>query len=133
MSDDDASEGREQSSAAAETTGDDKGSPEHEIDLIANPFQVDTAGRENTRARDSPARVAVGAKTIPERQEVVRGRLAQWLVMATILLVGFLTLALAANWLNSDELKTAAAVVLSPLVALAGTAAGFYFGGKGAT
>lgn len=72
-------------------------------------------------------------RTIPERQEAIRGRLAQWLIMATILLMGFLTLSLAANWLNSDELKTSAAVVLSPLVALAGTAAGFYFGGKGST
>jgi hypothetical protein len=123
-------ESSEQPAANVETV-DDGNHPEHQLDLIANPFQVDVAGRENLRAHDSPVRVAVETKTIPERQEAVRGRLAQWLIMATILLMGFLTLALAANWLNSDELKTSAAVVLSPLVALAGTAAGFYFGGKG--
>ncbi len=115
----------------AEGAGDvSDGAPEHELDLIANPFQVDVAGGENLQARDRPGRVAVGSKTIDELQEKVRGRLAQGLIVATIVLIGFLALALAANWLNSDEVKTAAAVLLSPLVALAGSATGFYFGGK---
>jgi hypothetical protein len=104
--------------------------PEAQLDLVANPFQVDVEGGENRHAQQEPARLAVASKTIETRQETVRGRLAQWLVLASIVLIAFLAVAVAANWLNSDELKTSVAVLLSPLVALTGSAAGFYFGGK---
>lgn len=118
---------------AADPTGSPE--PAHEeteaqLDLVSNPFQVDVEGGENRQVQQEPARLAVAAKTIETRQETVRGRLAQWLISASIALIAFLAVALAANWLNSDELKTAVAVLLSPLVALAGSATGFYFGGK---
>jgi hypothetical protein len=106
------------------------GDPEAQLDLVANPFQVNVEGGENRDAQQEPARLAVSAKTIETRQETVRGRLAQWLVLASIVLIAFLAVAVAANWLNADELKTSVAVLLSPLVALTGSAAGFYFGGK---
>jgi len=130
-------EGEPETPAAAEAAAGapppispDEDEPEAQLDLVANPFQVDVEGGENTQAQQEPARLAVSAKTIETRQETVRGRLAQWLVLASIVLVAFLAVALAANWLNSDELKTSVAVLLSPLVALTGSAAGFYFGGK---
>jgi hypothetical protein len=130
-------EGEPEAPAAAEAAAGapppvspDEDEPEAQLDLVANPFQVDVEGGENTQAQQEPARLAVSAKTIETRQETVRGRLAQWLVLASIVLVAFLAVALAANWLNSDELKTSVAVLLSPLVALTGSAAGFYFGGK---
>jgi hypothetical protein len=37
----------------------------------------------------------------------------------------------AANLLTSDEAKDLAAAVLSPVIAVTGTALGFYFGGRG--
>lgn len=116
--------------AGAPETSPGADDPQAQLDLVANPFLVNVEGGENRQAQQEPTRLAVSAKTIETRQETVRGRLAQWLVLASIVLIAFLAVAVAANWLNSDELKTSVAVLLSPLVALTGSAAGFYFGGK---
>lgn len=65
-------------------------------------------------------------------REKTRSRLAQilvWLlVVASLTLIG----ATAAGWLTLDEAKTLAGVVFSPLIAVTGTALGFYFGGRSA-
>lgn len=78
----------------------------------------------------SAVRVATSTKTIEEEQEKVRGRLAQWLVAAVVVLILFLAGAVAADWLTTEQVKSLSAVTLSPLIGLAGTAAGFYFGQK---
>ena len=95
---------------------------EHVLDL--------TAGPKDPSLRDDPKRVATSTKTIDEAQEKVRGRLAQWLTGAVVVLILFLAVAVAATWLSTDDVKALAAVILSPLVGLAGSAAGFYFGQK---
>jgi membrane-bound ClpP family serine protease len=87
-----------------------------------------TVADEDTGLRDEPKRVATSTKTIEEAQEKVRGRLAQWLTGAVVLLIFFLAGCVAAGWLNPNEVEKLAAVVLSPLIGLAGSAAGFYFG-----
>jgi len=89
-----------------------------------------TADQEDSELRDAPRRVATSTKAIEEAQEKVRGRLAQWLTGAVGVLILFLAVAVAADWLDSEQVKSLAAVILSPLVGLAGSAAGFYFGQK---
>ncbi len=98
------------------------------LDLTANPYQVDVGGTEVPDASTEPKRVADRVKTIEEEQEKIRGRLAQWLTGATIVIAVLLVFGLATDLLTSGELKDGAAAILSPLVALAGTATGFYFG-----
>lgn len=89
-----------------------------------------TDEQEDSGRRAEPNRVAVSTETIKEAQEKIRGRLAQWLTAAVVGLILFLAAAVAAGWLSSEEVKSISAVILSPLVGLAGSAAGFYFGQK---
>lgn len=110
-------------------TGEVPPGSEPDIDLIANPYLVDV-DREDQSRSTAPERVATKTKTIAEAQEAVRGRLAQWLTGGAVVLVFFFAVAAAAKWLSPDDVKTLAAVILSPLVGLAGSAAGFYFGQK---
>lgn len=78
----------------------------------------------------SAVRVATSTETIEKERERVRGRLAQWLVATVVVLILFLAVAVAASWLTTEQVKSLTAVILSPLIGLAGTAAGFYFGQK---
>lgn len=102
---------------------------EPELDLINNPYLLGV-GKEEQKRPDSPERVATKTKTIPEVQEAIRGRLAQWLTGGAVGLIFLLALAAIASWLSPDQIETLAAVILSPLVGLAGSATGFYFGQK---
>jgi Flp pilus assembly protein protease CpaA len=54
----------------------------------------------------------------------------RWLIAAVVVLILFLAAAVAADWLTTEQVKSLTAVILSPLIGLAGTAAGFYFGQK---
>jgi len=98
----------------------EEGDGDHLLDL--------TVAEEDPALRDDPSRVATETRTIDEAQEKVRGRLAQWLTGAVVVLVLFLAVGVAAGWLTPDEVEKVAAVMLSPLIGLAGSAAGFYFG-----
>ncbi len=99
-----------------------------ELDLISNPYLVGPGGVEDLGRKQAPRAVAVKTKSIEERQEVVRGRLAQWLTVGTIALMFLFVVSVAADWMRPEEVKTMSAVILTPLVGLAGSAAGFYFG-----
>lgn len=89
-----------------------------------------TADQEDSGLGDAPRRVATSTRALEEAQEKVRGRLAQWLTGAVVVLILFMAVAVAAGWLSGEQVKSLSAVVLSPLVGLAGSAAGFYFGQK---
>lgn len=60
----------------------------------------------------------------------MRGRLAAALVSLVGVTVVFGFLGLAWHWATFAEIKELILTVLTPLVALAGTAVGFYFGVK---
>lgn len=102
---------------------------ERELDLIQKPY-LTGHGDEVASRPDEVKRVAKKTKTVEEAQERVRGRLAQWLTFGAVALIFFFAGATAAGWLTANEVKTLAAVVLSPLVGLAGSATGFYFAQK---
>jgi hypothetical protein len=102
--------------------------PERELDLIQNPFLTGVGGVEDKSLKDDPRSVAVKTKTLAEKQELVRGRLAQWLTAGAIILIFLFAISVAADWMRPEEVKTLSAVILTPLVGLAGSAAGFYFG-----
>jgi hypothetical protein len=63
-------------------------------------------------------------------RERTRSRLAQALVGALILVTLGLVVLTAFDAITVDEAKDLAVAVLSPLVAITGTALGFYFGGR---
>jgi hypothetical protein len=98
-----------------------------DLDLTKHPFLVE-AGREEKDRSPKTERVAVGAVSLNKEQEKVRGRLAQWLTAGALVLILFFAISVAADWMRPEEVKTLAAVILSPLIGLAGSAAGFYFG-----
>jgi hypothetical protein len=69
---------------------------------------------------------------LEERQERIRGRIAQALIVLLYLIVlpSFFYL----WWYKSlGDLKPLLELILAPIVALVGTATGFYFGGRGKT
>ena len=61
-------------------------------------------------------------------REKTRGLLALGLTLLLFLIALLLVVCTAADWLTSTEAKDLAASVLSPVVAVTGTALGFYFG-----
>jgi hypothetical protein len=65
-------------------------------------------------------------RSIPEMRELVRGWLAKGLVWLLILTVMSILILLATGRLTAVQ----ASLVLSPVVALTGTALGFYFGSE---
>jgi hypothetical protein len=99
-----------------------------DLDLTANPYLLDAGGAEDRSRSTVPERIATDTKTLEETQEKVRGRLAQLLTGGAVLLILFFAVSAAADWLRPEEVKTLSAVILSPLIGLAGSAAGFYFG-----
>jgi hypothetical protein len=77
----------------------------------------------------SPIRETGADYNLVKAQEETRSHLARWLLY---LLIGTVVLSislLAAGRLTTDDVGS----VLSPVVALTGTALGFYFGGRGHT
>ena len=66
---------------------------------------------------------------IDHEQEKVRGRIASALVGLLFMIV---LLAFISHWwgVNYDELKGLLELIIAPVVALVGSATGFYFGGK---
>jgi hypothetical protein len=98
------------------------------------------ASRRPTRSTRTPpagippppvsARWRVGRPYDPEpRREETRSRLAIALVALLFLVATLLIVFTAAALLSIEEAKDLAATVLSPVVAVTGTALGFYFGG----
>ena len=67
---------------------------------------------------------------IEEIRERTRSRLAQVLVLLLVCTALLLIVFTAAKLLSIDDTKDLAASVLSPVVAVTGTALGFYFGGR---
>lgn len=63
-------------------------------------------------------------------RETTRSRLALILTRLVFLIAIMLVVFLGTNLLTGDETKELAATVLSPIVAVTGTALGFYFGGR---
>jgi len=63
-------------------------------------------------------------------REKTRSRLAQLLVVLLVLVALSLIGLTAWGKLSIDEAKDLAGTVLSPLIAVTGTALGFYFGGR---
>ena len=65
----------------------------------------------------------------PEREKV-RGIIALTLILLLVgtVLLSFLSLWL--EWVTAKDLESLLKLVLAPIVALAGSATGFYFGGK---
>lgn len=68
-----------------------------------------------------------------EHRERARQRLAETLVgiLALIVLFSFLTLWWSTVSVKSSDLKDLLSILLAPIATLAGSAIGFYFGGKG--
>jgi hypothetical protein len=64
-------------------------------------------------------------------QEKTRARLAIGLLLLLAIVVFVLLGAALSHRMNVAEIKDLAAVLLGPLVALAGSATGFYFGSRG--
>jgi hypothetical protein len=63
-------------------------------------------------------------------REQTRSRLAQALVALLFLVATLLVVLTAFDKLSVEEAKDLAATVLGPVVAVTGTALGFYFGGR---
>jgi hypothetical protein len=73
----------------------------------------------------------VGAVYNPEpEREKMRGRLALGLVALLAVVIVSSLVFIALNWATVADIKTLLDTIMSPLVALAGTALGFYFGGR---
>ena len=70
------------------------------------------------------------ASDLARDQEGARRRLAYSLIGLLALVVVLLLLGDFAHWIDVDEAKDLALAILSPVVVLAGTAIGFYFGGN---
>lgn len=91
----------------------------------------DGSGVEGSAVLPRPRRLEVGAKYDPAPlRERTRSRLAAALValLATISLL--LVVGAAFRWFSVAEAKDLAVAVLTPLIAITGTALGFYFGGN---
>jgi len=81
-----------------------------------------------------PTSLAVGGTYDPAPlREKTRSRLALILTVLVFLIAIMLVIFLGTNLLSADETKGLAAIVLSPIVAVTGTALGFYFGGRSAS
>jgi hypothetical protein len=66
-------------------------------------------------------------------RERLRGALAAILLVLLAAVIGLAWLALWADIATEPEIKDLLSVMLTPVVALVGSALGFYFGGKSAT
>lgn len=66
----------------------------------------------------------------PEREKI-RGIIALTLILLFVATVLLSFLSLWLGWVAVDDLETFLKLVLGPIIALAGSATGFYFGGKG--
>jgi ABC-type transport system involved in cytochrome c biogenesis permease subunit len=121
--------GEEKQESDLDLTNESPSKSETVLDLAERPYLV-TPDREDKSRSNAPERVATKTKTIEEEQEKIRGRLAQLLTGGAVILVFFFAVAAAAEWLSPDQIETLAAVILSPIIALAGSATGFYFGQK---
>lgn len=73
-------------------------------------------------------RVEVSAYTPDRDRELVRGRIAQWLLGLFILIIAAVLGGLLFKWLPIENLEKIGAIILSPMVALLGAVMGFYFG-----
>ena len=79
----------------------------------------------------TPRFLQVGGKYDPsEVRERTRRQLALILAVLLFLIAFLLLIFTAADLLTTDQAKDLAASVLSPVVAVTGTALGFYFGGR---
>lgn len=89
-------------------------------------------GEQRVARRTVPTRRAyVGRPYDPAPvREATRSWLAKALVWLLIGVAAALIVAPSADLLTVEESKTLALAVLSPLVAVTGTALGFYFGGQ---
>jgi hypothetical protein len=69
---------------------------------------------------------------LDKKQEEVRGLIAQGLVvlLAVIILFAFISLWIFSNGFN--DLEKLMSIIFSPVIALAGTATGYYLGGNSA-
>jgi formate/nitrite transporter FocA (FNT family) len=73
----------------------------------------------------------VGPRYDPaELRERTRSRLALLLAGVVVALALLLVVFTATDLLSSNQAKDLAAAVLSPVIAVTGTALGFYFGGR---
>jgi len=74
------------------------------------------------------------AKEVPYDPELSRDKVRGWLALAlVVLLVAVIVAAWVTLWVgvvNEPEIKDLLGVLLPPVVALVGSALGFYFGGK---
>ena len=74
------------------------------------------------------------AKEVPYDPEPDRDRVRGWLALAlVVLLIAVILAAWATLWtgvVTEPEIKDLLGVILPPVVALVGSALGFYFGGK---
>lgn len=101
--------------------------PEKVLDETFDVGRNIPADRIRSDERSAPAPIQEKVYDLEAEQDKVRGRLAQGLLL--LLAVTALTILglLGAHHIDGQ----AAGIVLSPVVALTGTALGFYFGGKG--
>jgi hypothetical protein len=89
-----------------------------ELDLTTEPETPSTPAQPVERPYDpSPAR------------ERVRGVIALGLTTAVVVLALLIVTLMAVNKLESDDVQTLQ-LFFTPIVALSGTALGFYFGGR---
>ncbi|MFL5866026.1 MAG: hypothetical protein ACJ766_02890 [Thermoleophilaceae bacterium] len=81
--------------------------------------------------RDEPIRLKDAEEFDPRPgREKIRARLAQALAAALIVVVLSLIFLTAFDKLTVGDAKDLSLAILSPLTAIAGTALGFYFGGR---
>ncbi len=93
-------------------------------------IEVEKVGAPLPESLPSPPKSKSYTYDPTEDREKARGLIAQALVgiLALIVLFAFLTMWLGS--VKSEDLKDLLSVLMGPVAALAGSATGFYFGGK---
>jgi hypothetical protein len=103
-------------------SGGDRPQPVRAVDLTA-----DEAG-EGQQPVGTPA---ARARSIGRQRERIRGYIALILVVIlSAVVLGALTVGMIVNHDRVEDIKGLLEVILPPIVALTGTAMGFYFGGR---
>lgn len=92
------------------------------------PVEVPPPTDKSTKTIGDKTPVEGGKLTVEERREATRGVLAAFLiaVVGSFAILGVALL--ARGTLTSTELRTVAELLFTPLVGIAGTVLGFYFG-----
>jgi type IV secretory pathway VirB2 component (pilin) len=109
---------------------DDQAVTVEERDLTGQ--ELDALVSESSAVKLRPESPPVRPFDLAREQEMIRGRIAWGLVvmLAVLILIAFGTLWFKAD--QFDQLEKLLTIIFAPVIALVGTATGYYFGGKSA-